>query len=304
MELLEIPRAFPQFGKSTWNIGRDRRQVFSPTAHSKGGCMCGGDGRGECGCGGCSCSSCQFKGTSRGLDSYGITKHSEECGECCQCSDEQPIVEECPDYCKVLLMRHVQCCSTANDSSKGRGEYEEKSKACKATKQAYDSACGSIPMCPKEALACGKWRGCSDYSSQQEDEDKAACAKLTAQYKCPEAMQGCLQMMRWCSCTSAEYNEDPSRRSVCSGWENYVNWRCGGRGKDWDNCIRGCDDDMTDCLLPAAAAGGASGLGGGGELLSRSGIASLAFLLVMGACFVNFGICQKRCDNRYGPGSK
>jgi hypothetical protein len=57
MDLAAIPREFPQFGKSIWNVSRDRGSVFGDqSGDGEGGCAhsCGGSCGEECGgqCGG------------------------------------------------------------------------------------------------------------------------------------------------------------------------------------------------------------------------------------------------------------
>src|SRR5262245_31725352 len=59
MDLTTIPREFPQFGKSIWNVGRPSAQVFGRSASglavkpqceaAQGGCGCGRQCEGTCG---------------------------------------------------------------------------------------------------------------------------------------------------------------------------------------------------------------------------------------------------------------
>jgi hypothetical protein len=66
-DLAAIPREFPQFGKSVWNLGRTRQEVFGGKGSK---CSTAGAGSGKCADAGCGCSGCGCEGGSCGC-SYG-----------------------------------------------------------------------------------------------------------------------------------------------------------------------------------------------------------------------------------------
>jgi hypothetical protein len=67
-DLAAIPREFPQFGKSVWNLGRTREEVFGGKGSK---CGTAGAGSGKCAVAGCSCSGCGCEGGSCGCSSGG-----------------------------------------------------------------------------------------------------------------------------------------------------------------------------------------------------------------------------------------
>jgi hypothetical protein len=67
-DLAAIPREFPQFGKSVWNLGRTREEVFGGKGSK---CGTAGAGSGKCADAGCSCSGCGCEGGSCGCSSGG-----------------------------------------------------------------------------------------------------------------------------------------------------------------------------------------------------------------------------------------
>jgi len=67
-DLTAIPREFPQFGKSVWNLGRTREEVFGGDGSK---CGTAGAGSGKCAEAGCGCSGCGCEGGSCGCSSGG-----------------------------------------------------------------------------------------------------------------------------------------------------------------------------------------------------------------------------------------
>lgn len=121
MDLAAIPREFPQFGKSVWNIARHASDVWPDSRASA--CSCAGDSGGCKGCGcvssGCACLDCRggsqvLCGPTWGGQGQGSTWGSRGPGDPPQIGHPQvPQEGKCPTECVALADQMLwQCCYT------------------------------------------------------------------------------------------------------------------------------------------------------------------------------------------------
>lgn len=146
MDLLEMPREYPQFGKHLTSLARPRSEVFKGKGKGKGCCGCGGGGGGGeigCGCGG---GPTGFAATKRGGASNLVAYNGEVWARPSRAESnasllrrwtefsvvrpsgpepqepqkpQKPQKEACPLECRVRAKVFAACCGRARRAAQG-----------------------------------------------------------------------------------------------------------------------------------------------------------------------------------------
>jgi hypothetical protein len=305
-DLAAIPREFPQFGKSVWNLGRTREEVFGGKGSK---CSTAGAGSGKCTDAGCGCSGCGCEGGSCGCSSSGGCgstggRHAQDAeGDPFGLGDPQVPVgpvyaarrewgprargglirrieggeEPCPNDCRFMTAEISRCCREASESESAT-EYARVSIDCFRQQLDYLKSCKlPYPTCPDpDCRLC-------HYPPSKRLEHEKMCEQAVA--ACPWCKLNCQLMLQYCECASQSH--DPNDIYWCNqNARNLANCcdSASPRRNKLKECFRSCDDGYLFCMAQAQ-------LGWFGGPIA--GLAANAY------CFAQLLACQMLCMSRY-----